>query len=83
MNAPEELLPLIPQHWLRFPQPSPLVHVTLGVVFTVLTLLAFVGNLAVIILYCRYSPSLEPPYSLHLHNYHMIISVTTVLYISK
>ncbi|XP_071515155.1 opsin, ultraviolet-sensitive-like [Panulirus ornatus] len=54
MNAPEDLMALIPDHWLRFPQPSPILHIILGVVFTILTLVAFVGNLAVIILYCRY-----------------------------
>ncbi|XP_042233138.1 opsin, ultraviolet-sensitive-like [Homarus americanus] len=54
MNAPADLVPLISEHWMRFPQPHPLLHITLGITFTLLTTIAFVGNLTVIIMYCRY-----------------------------
>ncbi|KAK3866728.1 hypothetical protein Pcinc_027764 [Petrolisthes cinctipes] len=58
MNAPEDLAPLILPHWYHFPQPSPLTHTILGIIFTLLTPIALIGNLTVIILYFR-NPRLQ------------------------
>ncbi|KAK4326101.1 hypothetical protein Pmani_003354 [Petrolisthes manimaculis] len=58
MNAPEDLAPLILPHWYHFPPPSPLTHTILGIIFTLLTPIALIGNLTVIILYFR-NPRLQ------------------------
>ncbi|KAG7162762.1 Opsin 1-like 2, partial [Homarus americanus] len=60
MNAPADLVPLISEHWMRFPQPHPLLHITLGITFTLLTTIAFVGNLTVIIMYCSAARNIIP-----------------------
>ncbi|KAK8375794.1 hypothetical protein O3P69_008503 [Scylla paramamosain] len=53
MDAPVDLLPLIPEHWLAFPEPSTLTHAGLGGLFLIITPVACIGNIAIIFLYCR------------------------------
>ncbi|XP_050721923.1 opsin, ultraviolet-sensitive-like [Eriocheir sinensis] len=53
MDAPVDLLPLISSHWLAFPPPSTVTHISLGLLFLLITPVACLGNLTIIFLYCR------------------------------
>ncbi|XP_064084440.1 opsin, ultraviolet-sensitive-like isoform X6 [Macrobrachium nipponense] len=53
MNVPSDLKPLVSEHWLQYPPPDPVTCVLLGVAMTFMTVVAVVGNLTVIIVYCR------------------------------
>lgn len=51
-NLPAEDLIHIPEHWLMYPEPSPLSHYYLAFMYTLFTILALVGNGLVIWIFC-------------------------------
>jgi len=47
-NVPPEELVHIPEHWLSYPEPDPLLQYILGLTYIVLTFIALLGNGVVI-----------------------------------
>lgn len=51
-NLPPEDLIHIPEHWLKYPEPSPLQYYYLAFIYTIFMFIALFGNGLVIWIFC-------------------------------
>nr|CAD7589395.1 unnamed protein product [Timema genevievae] len=59
-NVPAEELVHIPEHWMSYPEPNPLYHYTLALLYTVFCFVAVIGNGLVIWIFTS-AKSLQTP----------------------
>nr|CAD7426725.1 unnamed protein product [Timema monikensis] len=59
-NVPAEELVHIPEHWMSYPEPNPLYHYTLALLYTVFCFVALIGNGLVIWIFTS-AKSLQTP----------------------
>jgi len=52
-DVPEELMPIVSQHWAQFPPQHPLIHHSFGIIFFFLWVVNFVGNGLVIFIFLK------------------------------
>jgi len=66
-DIPDELSPIISQHWAKYPPQHPLIHHSFGIIFFFLWIVNFVGNGLVIYIFLK-TKSLRTPTNMFVVN---------------